>query len=303
MWTTASGEGRRPPPPPAVVVRTLAGLTRRDERAVAVEQLMREADEGGQGEWMMSSYNVDDRGAVREGVYTMCYHRLLRPELREFCGPDWTFVHWPSAGVRSFEDAAAEIDAASRRPPEKPGVAGWIGNVRIAELPRVDETVRERVTRPRLLELAEGELRGKLEVTAVPSSPSSVSSEDSARFVPMTDLVARYGALVDIGGVGYSGRLKYLLFSGRPLLLVERDYVEYFHDDLRPFVHFVPVSADLSDLGRRIDWVREHPREAAEIAENAQRFAREAFAYPRLLERVRAVARRLGPKRSTTPVV
>lgn len=276
-----------PPPPPRTFAVTRAGVVKYDERAVALEQLFEGAGAAG-----APRFNVRDRGtrgdvAAGRSEYSMCYRRDI-PELRDFCGPDWTFVHWPSAGVAAFERTRDDIVEASRTEPQKPGIAGWIGHVHLREWGQCDEDVNERETRPKLLALSKGELAGKLEVTHV-----SAKDPPSLR-VPMPQLVRTYGILVDIGGIGYSGRLKYLLFSGRPLLLVDRAYVEYFHEDLKPYVHFVPVRADLQDLGERIDWVRAHPEEAAAIAQRASDFARTRFAYASVLKRVREVCERIG---------
>jgi hypothetical protein len=47
---------------------------------------------------------------------------------------------------------------------------------------------------------------------------------------------------------------------------------QWYYDRLRPFEHYVPVRADLSDLMEQIEWVRSHPAEAAAIAEAGRRF-------------------------------
>ena len=41
---------------------------------------------------------------------------------------------------------------------------------------------------------------------------------------------------------------------------------QWYYDDLRPFEHFVPVAADLSDLREKVDWCRSHSSECEEIA-------------------------------------
>ncbi len=51
-------------------------------------------------------------------------------------------------------------------------------------------------------------------------------------------------------------------------------YRQWYYDRLKPWEHYVPVSADLSDLMERIEWVRANDREASEIARRGQAFAR-----------------------------
>jgi hypothetical protein len=49
---------------------------------------------------------------------------------------------------------------------------------------------------------------------------------------------------------------------------------QWYYDRIRPFEHYVPVKADMSDLAARIDWVRSHDAEARQIAAAGQAFAR-----------------------------
>jgi len=108
-------------------------------------------------------------------------------------------------------------------------------------------------------------------------------------YMTMPQLVAKYKYLIDIRGGGYSGRLKYFLFSHRPLFIVERECVEYFQNDLQPFVHYIPVSHNLSDLVERAIWVVDHPVEAHKIAVNAYNFAKNEFTMEKLCNRIQYV--------------
>lgn len=51
-------------------------------------------------------------------------------------------------------------------------------------------------------------------------------------------------------------------------------YQQWYYDRLIPWEHFVPISADLSDLRERIDWVKSHPAEARDIARQGQILAK-----------------------------
>ena len=250
------------------------------EREWAIRELLgRCARAYGENNVRDTRFNTEDRGAgddLTRKEYSMCYD-ARHPSQRKLCGPDWCFVHWPSAGIATFERARDDVLRASELPPERPGVAGWLGNL---HSPLGD--VPEHRTRP-LMKAISDEHPDVLEVVHVP--PSELRP-DGAGYMTLDGLVRRYGILIDIGGNGYSGRLKWLLFSRRPLLIVERNYVEFFHADLVPFEHFVPVREDLSDLLEHIAWVRDNPTDAQRIADNALSFALDAFSEPRLLERV-----------------
>jgi len=49
---------------------------------------------------------------------------------------------------------------------------------------------------------------------------------------------------------------------------------QWYYDRLKPWEHYVPVAADLSDLLEKIDWVRTNDHEAEQIAQRGQAFAR-----------------------------
>ena len=59
------------------------------------------------------------------------------------------------------------------------------------------------------------------------------------------------------------------------ILWQQTNWFEAYYNGLRPFVHYVPVASDLSDLFAKISWARAHPADVAHIIRNAQRFARQ----------------------------
>jgi hypothetical protein len=247
-----------------------------DERSVGIQKLFSRCAEYYQDQAIARMpFNTKDRGSDRL-EYSMAYHRD-HPERRRFCGPDFAFVHWPSAHIHHFPDTRDAILAASRLAPTIDKV-GWFGNIWSPDL--TDTHVIEVQTRP-LLHLRGYENSQWMDIVHVargqPNPPLSLPE------------LCRYRYLIDIGGNGYSGRLKYLLFSKRPLLLVDRIYVEYFHHELIPYVHYVPVKMDLSDLVEKVLWLRNHPQEGEAMAAAAQEFALQEFTEQKLIERVASV--------------
>jgi hypothetical protein len=220
-------------------------------------------------------FNVEDRG-LDEKEYSMCYDKR-KPDLKMYCGPDWTFVNWPSANISSFERTVTEITARGELDPIIPKV-GWFGNIRS---PLRD--VPEFQTRPLLKQIG-GERPDLFDIINVEPKRGLVD-ERAPRYMSLPDLV-QYKTLLDIGGNGYSGRLKYLMFSKRPLLVVDRHYVEYFHDDLIPYTHYIPVKMDLSDLVEKACWVNDNYEAATRIACNAFEFAVSRFGKDQLFERI-----------------
>lgn len=82
---------------------------------------------------------------------------------------------------------------------------------------------------------------------------------------------AAFKYLVSIDGwAGEWDGLYWKLFSGSVVLLVESAWAQWYTDRLEPFVHYVPVSADLSNLADQIRWCRDHDSECRAIAERAR---------------------------------
>ncbi len=93
--------------------------------------------------------------------------------------------------------------------------------------------------------------------------------------LPQTDWLGRKFA-IDIDGHAntWSNFLVRMLF-GCCILKVDSQFGfrQWYYDRLKPFEHFIPIRADMTDFAEKIDWARTHDREAREIAAAGQRFA------------------------------
>ncbi|KAJ7666370.1 glycosyl transferase family 90-domain-containing protein [Mycena rosella] len=83
----------------------------------------------------------------------------------------------------------------------------------------------------------------------------------------------RFKYAIDVDGTTFSGRYLGLLRSGS-LVFKSTVFEEYFNNWLRPFEHYVPVKADLSDLVQQIAWANTHPEEARLIQQRGMEVAR-----------------------------
>ena len=227
-------------------------------------------------------FNTHDRGNENELAkeYSMCYNKN-NPNLEKYCGPDWTCYHWPSANIFSFEDTKNEIIIEANKPPIINKI-GWYGNI-YSPLP----DVIEHKTRPLLKKIGD-EHPDLFDILHILPNNNGVINTLCANYLSLSDLI-KYKYLIDIGGNGYSGRLKYLLFSKRPLLLVDRNYIEYFYNDLIPYVHYIPVNMDLSNLLEQVEWMKLNDDKCTEMANNAFEFAMNYFTEDKLLERIHYV--------------
>lgn len=222
-------------------------------------------------------YNCNDRGNDSK-EYSMSYDKN-KPNLKKYCGPDWIFYFWPSANIDLFEKTVKEIILEYNRNPNPTiNKVGWVGNI---YSPLND--VIEHHTRP-LLKIIGDKNPELFDIIHVDPNYGSIN-HSCKNYLSLPDLI-KYKYLIDIGGNGHSGRLKFLLFSKRPLLIVDRNYIEYFHDELIPYIHYIPVKMDLSDLLEQVKWMILNPEKSLEIANNAFDYATNNFKMDNLLVRI-----------------
>jgi hypothetical protein len=106
------------------------------------------------------------------------------------------------------------------------------------------------------------------------------------QFVPVK-LTNSYKYLVDIDGNSnaWSGLFEKLL-SGSVVLKVAspNNFRQWYYDELIPWVNFVPIDSDLTDLVDKIHWLHQNDDEARKIGENGAKLANE-LTYERELSR------------------
>lgn len=177
-----------------------------------------------------------------------------------FTCPDFLFDSWPEVRIDDYDRLCAEIRRTGTIEPQRP-VAGWIG------VPMVE--ARQKLVQ---LSLAHSDLVQAIDMSWDRKNPKRLSSP---KYMSLPDQVRTWKYLIDIEGCGWSARLKTFLFSGRPTLVVDRPWKEWFFPNLEPWVHFVPVRRDLTDLTEAVQRLNSDPALARSIAENAARFAQE----------------------------
>lgn len=73
-------------------------------------------------------------------------------------------------------------------------------------------------------------------------------------------------------------RLPYLLAGDSLVFKQESKYYEHFYNELKPWVHYVPIKNDLSDLVKLIQTMINDEETAKKISINGQKYARENLA-------------------------
>lgn len=64
----------------------------------------------------------------------------------------------------------------------------------------------------------------------------------------------KYKYQLNIDGTVAAYRLPYLLAGNSVVFKQDSTYYEHFYSELKPFVHYIPIKRDLSDLVDKIKW-------------------------------------------------
>ena len=87
--------------------------------------------------------------------------------------------------------------------------------------------------------------------------------------VPYYPAWAQHKYVICIDGVGPSFRLQFLMQLNSVIFLPDQILPNWLTSVMQPYVHYVPVARDLSNLVERILWARKHDAHARTIAANA----------------------------------
>lgn len=91
------------------------------------------------------------------------------------------------------------------------------------------------------------------------------------------ELQSEHKYIVHIDGNVAAYRLGITLLFNAVILLVDSGSRLWFQDMMKPYVHYVPVKADLSDLIDKIKWCKSHDKECEIIANNAYELGKQVM--------------------------
>ncbi|MCZ4243490.1 glycosyl transferase family 90 [Pedobacter punctiformis] len=191
------------------------------------------------------------------------FYYCLNSDHKDYLIPDFAFDSWPEAGITSFEEITNQmlLKGLDRWNDNR---LFWIGNK------------KTNVIRERLIQIGE-------------DHPDKFIFQDTfvdnfvihKKDVPYTTLPdhCKYKYLIDVEGNSYSARLKFLFYSRRVVFIQDREWKEYFHDQLVAYKHYIPVKNDLSNLVSQYEMIESKPDLYQEIINNAYKFAIEKLTY------------------------
>ena len=101
--------------------------------------------------------------------------------------------------------------------------------------------------------------------------------------VPMVEF-QNYRAIIDVDGHSWSSRFGKLLCYSSVVLKVEPEDVDYFHPELQPWVHYIPVMSNLSNLYDMVEFAVTDDPSILEIIKNANQWCLEHLNRPNLIQ-------------------
>ena len=214
--------------------------------------------------------NLDDRATVPG---------LAGCEVRRDCFlvPDRAYLH-----LQGYQDIALQYRKDDVPWDDRQPVALWRGSTTGAP---EDRSIGWRsLPRLRLCRIAHDPAsRGLIDagITAITQIPDPAATEELREAGLMaTQMPAaqfnRYRYQIDIDGNTNSWPgLFYKFLTGSPVLKVASPlgFRQWYYDQLKPWVNFLPVASDMSDLVEKIDWLRAHDDAARRIGERGRALA------------------------------
>ncbi len=88
----------------------------------------------------------------------------------------------------------------------------------------------------------------------------------------------KYKYLIDIDGNSCSySRMAWILNSNSLLMKHTSSYKQWYYDQMQPYVHYLPIAENFSNLTEQYQWAEANSELAQAIAENGRKFAKQTF--------------------------
>jgi len=101
-----------------------------------------------------------------------------------------------------------------------------------------------------------------------------VYNKEDPRILSWIDIKKKFKYIIDLPGHSYSTKLYTLLYCKRLIFLIEgeRPCMFKWEYKLKPYIHYIPVKSDFSNLLDLFNWAENHPNKVKKIINNAFQF-------------------------------
>ena len=115
----------------------------------------------------------------------------------------------------------------------------------------------------------------------------AVPKEDyiiAPKYMEITDMIG-YKYILDIDGTAGSwDSTAWKLNSGSVILIVESCCRQWFQNDYIPWVHYVPVKDDFSNIKEQYEWCESHQKECEEMIKKCKILFEKAYRYQNVID-------------------
>lgn len=88
----------------------------------------------------------------------------------------------------------------------------------------------------------------------------------------------KYKYILDIDGIAWTGRFMPTL-SYTSLILKSTYCYEFFSSFVLPYIHYIPIKTDYSDLITQLEWILTHDNEVQQIIAQANKMSQNHLRY------------------------
>ena len=99
--------------------------------------------------------------------------------------------------------------------------------------------------------------------------------------IPPNEYYSNYQVAVVLGGIGAAFRTGIHLSTSTAVVLQDFHYEEWFTKYMTPWVHYIPLARDLSDLNTCMQWVADNPEKVHAIAKGGYEFYHKYLSFER----------------------
>jgi hypothetical protein len=102
--------------------------------------------------------------------------------------------------------------------------------------------------------------------------------------IPRKKYFSQYQVHIVMGGFGAAFRTPILFGQGVAVILQSFPWEEWYIQYMEPFVHYIPLAGDLSNLTETLLWVRDNPQKVHKVAMNGQAFYKKYLSWDAMEE-------------------
>lgn len=79
------------------------------------------------------------------------------------------------------------------------------------------------------------------------------------------------------------------LNSGSVIFKVDAPWIQWFYPEYLPYIHYIPIKDDMSDLQEKYQWCEKHPQECERIVENSKKLFQKIYKMNNIIQYIQSI--------------